>query len=146
MPRAFRKMSRTGMRSGSCAAARPPGAKASMTSVRHGPLPHLQTELTHFWPPAGWLGRHGAVSGSYEARLPIEHTVSGMSFRVHHTSSHQAASRSSVGGDTRFCPEGAAAGSHCTIASLKPQLRRNGPSTDLHGPPSAAHSSPFAFQ
>lgn len=62
------------------------------------------------------------------------------------TSSYQAASRSSVGGDTRFWPDGAAAGSHCTIESLKPQLRRNGPSTDLHTPPTAIHSPFLAIQ
>jgi hypothetical protein len=84
------------------------------------------------------------MSDCCEIRVPVEHTCSSMGFRVYDTGSHQAASRSSVGADARFWPEGAAAGSHCTAASLKPQLRRNGPSTDLHRPPSATHSPTFA--
>lgn len=83
------------------------------------------------------------MSDYCEIRVSVKRTSPSMDFRVYDTGSHQAASRLSVGGDARFWPEGAAAGSHCTAASLKPQLRRNGPSSDLHGPPSATHSPNF---
>ena len=67
------------------------------------------------------------MSDYCEIRVSVKRTSPSMDFRVYDTGSHQAASRLSVGGDARFWPEGAAAGSHCTAASLKPQPAQERP-------------------